>query len=1184
MRTVLLFLLLLTISGNAFAQLPEMVIQSWHNTPTGMASEVDLIVSSDRKYAVTYDGAGDFRLWDLQTKRLIRNMSLSLQGILMFCMRLPYWSSPALSFDNKHLLTQAEPPFHGFYLWDTDNGRIVHRVTHNIRGDSMHYHLAAFSDVPNTLLLHGLNTVTGLSEVSYRDFVRHTDRSFTYERPLKIGRKMLGFNNAEWVATRITAFRDKVAIGTTDGCIYIFNTARLKEGSVAMLQPQRQFVLDSNIVEHLCFSKDGGLLTAGTKAGAKVWDVNSGKLIQHYEYPFYDITQWGRSYDGKMSDSCSCIVTRESKNSIATIKMTEPLTRKIIRTASGENPDVIERMPSFSALERRYLSAALDLEISLEGNNLSGKTWTKDFIVDSAASWKFRTDALYKVTNAVLDPTNNELIVGMTFNNALIFNLGTGKAEQLRKFVYTPDTAYRGYFDNGNRNEYGFENNLYLSANKQYLLTFDADVPIWHTPKAMVWDRQSGNVLTTLHDLEENSGGYIKASLSKTADGKKWLKHFLTNQPYIAHVEYIQGEDRGKGNLTPITITDNKTGKIVRTVYPYEEENLTNDFAKLSSHKLHTPPGRNHFYVGMQDGSVLMYNFITGKLIRAFNRRTLEETTGLITVDYNPVQVIQEDATGKYLYVARENRIRQSHLIQYEVATGDVVKAYGPHVGNIQSLCIHPKTGMLITTSLDGRTRFWHPNGELRATMLLKGPDYVLFSPEGYYMSSKRGTVMTHYVREKKVYLFEQFDLKYNRPDKVLSAIGIASSEVIGNYRKAYEKRLEKSGIAAKQVEEEFMLNAPVVRIGNTPGRKVVSRMLPLKVHCSDAGKTISRINVSINGVPLQGVPGTDLASASSSDISKELQLELVSGVNTIEVSAINSQGIESLRESFEVEFVNPVPKRVLHLITIGVSKYQLPVMNLDYASRDADDVSALFKQYTQGFAEIREYKFRDKEALASRLIGLRKTLNNVSVDDRVMVFYAGHGFFDDKLNYYLATYDTDFSNPARQGLAFASLEKILSEVPAREKIMLLDACHSDEIDSAEIAINSRKKTEHGAPRFRSVGGKTIRNRKGGLENSFELMKESFSDVHRRSGASIIAAARGGEYAIETSQLGNGVFTFCLLQALKGEECDRNGDKKITLSELQMFLNYKVPSLTGGKQRPISRTENLVNDFVIVVK
>ena len=77
-----------------------------------------------------------------------------------------------------------------------------------------------------------------------------------------------------------------------------------------------------------------------------------------------------------------------------------------------------------------------------------------------------------------------------------------------------------------------------------------------------------------------------------------------------------------------------------------------------------------------------------------------------------------------------------------------------------------------------------------------------------------------------------------------------------------------------------------------------------------------------------------------------------------------------------------------------------------------------------------------------------------------------------------------------------------------------------------------------------------------------------------------LTQSSGREFAYETAEIKNGVFTSALLQGLSGA-ADADKDGRVRVSELRDYVGRRVRELTAGQQNPTMRRENLANDFSI---
>lgn len=494
--------------------------------------------------------------------------------------------------------------------------------------------------------------------------------------------------------------------------------------------------------------------------------------------------------------------------------------------------------------------------------------------------------------------------------------------------------------------------------------------------------------------------------------------------------------------------------------------------------------------------------------------------------------------------------------------------------------------GNFLLVSLgDGTIRFIETENwtEVIKQISFTDGNWIAITQDNYYYSSKDAVTNISYVLGEKIYSFEQFDLQYNRPDLVLKRLGYSSLDLVKAYQKAYEKRLRKMGFDPAKFEQEFRLNSPEVSIKSPDNFSFETKQpeISLTFTASDNLFNLDRYFVSVNGVPVFGVKGKKFDKPDKK-AEQVVTVPLSSGVNIIKISALNEKGVESLAEQIEVIYnpENPI-KPKLYIITVGVSKFLQREYNLTYADKDAADIAKLFEQQSIYFDSIKVYLLQNQKAVKENIVKLKEQLRKTTPDDYIVLFIATHGLLDNELDYYLATHDIDFYNPQKRGLRYDELENILDEIPARNKILLIDACHSGEVDKEEGALV--KEAVSLAPNVTSRGIKLAKASETsiGLKTSFELMRELFADLRRNNGAIVISSAGGAEFAYETPAFKNGVFTFSVIEALKDAKCDANSDGKISVNELRDYVGNRVRELTGGKQNPTSRVENIENNFII---
>ncbi len=520
----------------------------------------------------------------------------------------------------------------------------------------------------------------------------------------------------------------------------------------------------------------------------------------------------------------------------------------------------------------------------------------------------------------------------------------------------------------------------------------------------------------------------------------------------------------------------------------------------------------------------------------------------------------------------------------WEIETGNIVGEIKGHESPVTSISVHPKKKIMVSGDLSGQLIFWHTHRwNILAKMVIVGQeDYIIYTPDGYYMATSNALDWVAFKKGDQLFRFDQFDIQYNRPDIVMDSLGLTSSLMIRMLKKAYEKRLNKLGLE----EGDFgKLHAPTLSIDQEIPFETQEKFLSFNVTAEDKLYPLKKLNVYVNQVPIYGLSGK-LISENVQKVTEEVSLKLSKGINNILVTTTNTKGVESLKERILVEYnVNEVTpsKPNLHLLMIGVSEYEDASRNLTFAAKDANDLMEIFSKQEEHYSAVKKHLLTNDQATAKNIIKLLEDLKTTKVDDEVIIYFSCHGVLDEDLNYYLATHETDFEAPQNTSLNYNTLENILAQIPSRKKLMFIDACHSGEIDKEEeiehqedVVVNTVNTVT-----MRSKSGNSILKPVVGLKNSFTYMQVLFTNVGKGTGATIISAAGGMEFALESDDWSNSVFAFSILKGIREQKADLDNNGFIKISELQKYVKSKVYELTNGRQVPTTRQVNRYADFDI---
>lgn len=222
--------------------------------------------------------------------------------------------------------------------------------------------------------------------------------------------------------------------------------------------------------------------------------------------------------------------------------------------------------------------------------------------------------------------------------------------------------------------------------------------------------------------------------------------------------------------------------------------------------------------------------------------------------------------------------------------------------------------------------------------------------------------------------------------------------------------------------------------------------------------------------------------------------------------------------------------------VVVGINEYQ-NWPRLSYCVNDADAVEQmLISQY--GFKKNHIIKLLNKDATRERIVwALGDQLadpNKVKKDDRVFVFFAGHGATrrlpSGKELGYIVPVDAEAEASQAKSISMTQLQEFCELIPAKHLYFIVDSCYSG------LAL-----TRSGGPNSKST--------------------TYLEEITRRMARQILTAGGADQQVADNGPGGHSIFTWTLLQGLQGL-ADTDGNGAITASELGAYISPIVSSVS----------------------
>ena len=218
----------------------------------------------------------------------------------------------------------------------------------------------------------------------------------------------------------------------------------------------------------------------------------------------------------------------------------------------------------------------------------------------------------------------------------------------------------------------------------------------------------------------------------------------------------------------------------------------------------------------------------------------------------------------------------------------------------------------------------------------------------------------------------------------------------------------------------------------------------------------------------------------------------------------------------------------------IGIDDYA-SWQKLQYAVHDAMGVKdTLIQKYN--FKPDHVFTLLDGEATRKNILSLLgDKLGGATVghDDRVFVFFAGHGatrkLASGRDLGYIIPVDANLADLEGTAISMTNFQDISEAIPAKHVLFVMDSCYSG------LAL-----TRGGMPQF---------------------SQNYLNEISRREAREMFTAGGADQQVADNGPNGHSVFTWTLLQGLDGR-ADLNGDGVITATELAAYVAPAVSALS----------------------
>ncbi len=721
------------------------------------------------------------------------------------------------------------------------------------------------------------------------------------------------------------------------------------------------------------------------------------------------------------------------------------------------------------------------------------------------------------------------------------------------------------------------KNKVALSPDGQY--AFRAKVGY----EVRQWELATGQIKQTFYGHTKGVLGFTLSAdgrylLTGSADRTARLWEVATGQQlhtFTGHRSFIYSVDFSNDGSKILTSSDDgtikiweiATGKLLKTI------RLSDDPKTITvGYTARFSPNDLYLLVTFTHGGFKMIEIDTGREFREFIGHTrvvadfvfLPNDRQLISASWDntlrlwdiasgmqerkftghtdPVQSVALSKSGTRMASAGTDR----EILLWDVATGKILRRFSGHKSIITSICFSPDARRLISSTIDGITKIWdiESGREIMTHFSIGRSDWLVTTPQGYFSGTGDAQKQVFFVKGMESYTLDRFFDKFYNPEQIKKAFEQGNDDV----RQGLLHRLKQ-------------FPPPEVEI-TTPktGKQVGEPLIEVLAKISNTGGGLQSVALVHNGKVVTRKKEDYYARLpTGKSLYQKFRVELVPGLNAIEVVAANKDNIESQSSQILVHYDAAEDETVCYVLVIGINEYKNPALNLNYAYDDALAFAHVIEQAGGPlYNRIEIHKLLNQEATRANILGVLDILSQkIKSNDVFYLYYAGHGTLVNNEFYFVPTENTHLYSAdklKRNGIPASLLQQKLLKINALKQLLLIDACQSG--GSVELLAQRGAKEE-----------------------------KAMAQLSRSAGIHVLSAAGSQQFATEYARLGHGVFTYVLLEALTGQADGAPQDGMVSIYELKGYLEKLVPEYTrkfkGEVQYPYTFSKG--HDFPVTL-